>query len=112
MPPEPRHQSRHANIPEQLAHHRSLMARAHAPARTHADEIDEIDGIGPDLRVLHPTPVTRLTGLSDENARPNLTNLVTPTPNLVTNLVTQNSRSDPISPISSLHFVYRGRTQR
>ncbi len=59
-----------------------IRARAHA--RTHADEIDEIDGIGRDLRVLHGAGLTRLVGLSDEIGPPNLTNLVTRSLNLVT----------------------------
>lgn len=58
--------------------------RARARARTHADEIDEIDEIGRDLRVLHGAALTRLVRLSDEIEPSNLTNLVTPSLNFVT----------------------------
>jgi hypothetical protein len=56
--------------------------RARARARTHADEIGEI---------------------GDENAPPNLTNLVTPITNLVTNLVTtkQQVRSNLTNLVTS-----------
>lgn len=85
--------------------------RARAYARTHADGIDEIDGIGRDLRVLPGVVVTRLTGLVTRM----VTRLSLPISPISSprfsisslNLVTQNSRSDPISPISSPLGVYR-----
>lgn len=93
---------------------RDIRARAHA--RTHPDEIDGIDEIGRDLRLSLGVVLTRLTGLVTRM----VTRLSLPISPISSpplsisslNLVTQNSRSDPISPISSPLSVYRKGSKR